>query len=84
MPAGVAKIVHGGGMFKILIRNLETETYNELTAVHYRRRSEAEEAVKHMFVRARPGGDCIPPQEFEVVETAEKTDSSPLRGAGSE
>ena len=71
-------------MFRILVRRLDTETYEEPTAVRYRTREKAERALRLMLVQVRSGGDYIPPEEFEVVKTAEKTDSSPLRDAGSE
>jgi hypothetical protein len=54
-------------MFKVLIRSLETEAYEEL-CVRYQTREEAEEAVKHMWVQVRRGGEYIQPEEFVIQE----------------
>ena len=54
-------------MFKVLIRSLETETYEELR-VRYQTRGEAVEAVKHMWVQVRRGGEYVQPEEFVVEE----------------
>jgi hypothetical protein len=62
------KGVTGGAMFKILIWNNETETFKELATVRYKTREKAEEAVKHMFVQVRPGGEYITPEQYKIEE----------------
>lgn len=54
-------------MFKVLIRSLETEAYEELRA-RYQTREEAEEAVKHIWVRVRRSGEYIQPEEVVIEE----------------
>lgn len=55
-------------MFKIWIRNLDTETYEVLSCPLYQTREEAEEAIKHMWVQVRRGGKYIVPEEFKITE----------------
>ncbi len=55
-------------MFRIWIRNLETETYEALSCLPYQTREEAEDALKHMLVQVRRDGDYIVPEEFRIAE----------------
>lgn len=55
-------------MFRILIRSLETETYQLFPCASFQTFEEAHEAAKHMLVQVRRDGEFIAPEEFEIVK----------------